>query len=172
MNTSKTTEVRIKLPLPGDVAMTIQRAVGVAYPRTELKLGTGDEMVLLVKDSDRDARIKAGPVLEVIAEPRDQDEPDLLGMDEQGVTLGAVAGANAWVVSTLGAALAEAGATNYIETKYTHRGDSYVAVVARSEEQTPHELRLAAEERARDAEHRVAELERLVSELSDELANR
>jgi hypothetical protein len=166
------TKVRIALPLPADVVSTIQTAVGTAYPHTEMLLGTGTEVVLVVKDSDRDARVRAGVDFEVEPKGRGVDEPELASVDSTGVTLRSKAGLNAWLVENLGAVLDEEGAPNYLETEFRSGGQGYVVVLARSAEQTPHALREAAEERRRVAEHEASELRRRVTELEEALSQR
>ena len=66
-----------------------------------------------------------------------------------------------WLAQAIGAVAAEhiADADNYKETTFhlVHKQQKMVLTVARSEEQTPHALRLAAEQRVRDLEEALRE---------------
>lgn len=49
----ETTEVKIALPLPMDVASTLIQIIGTAYPNTQMKTDSGRYLELVIDEDDR-----------------------------------------------------------------------------------------------------------------------
>ena len=150
-----TVEVRVDLPLPLDVAGTLMKVVGAAYPGTRVATNTAGMVFTIplesrVPDGDVDAYLEGF-------------EPDLLD-PEVGQTMLTHTGISApeWLANVVGgiAKIAIGEAPNYIEAPYrTADGiETYVLTVARSKGQTPHQLRIAAEERIERLEDKLKEM--------------
>lgn len=150
------THVRIAGPLPLDVAGTLLTAIGTVYPTTRLAAAAdGDAMHLLIADTDR-------PRLPELANV----EPAVItGIDPAGIRFSTGPEIGAILAQALDNVIEEHDAENYVEFSYESPRSRYTMVVARSGRQTPHALRVAAEERAEAAESRARALEEELEEL-------
>lgn len=153
-------EVRIRGPVPLDLAGTLLKAIGTLYPGTRIAPGRdGDALTLLIPDEDRPAAegLDVGPPLEMIR------------LDPTGLTLGTPPELAATLARMAAETLGEnPDAENYLEWTFHVPGDDdcrYVLTFARSTEQTPHELRLAAEKTLKAAQEENARLATRVAEL-------
>lgn len=148
-------EVRIDLPLPLDVAGTLMKVVGAVYPGTRVATNTAGMVLTIplesrIPDGDVDAYLEGF-------------EPEMLD-PEIGQTMLTRTGISApeWLANVVGgvAKIAIGEAPNYIEAPYRAADgiETYVLTVARSKGQTPHQLRLAAEERIERLEAKLKEM--------------
>lgn len=137
---SDSTRVTVSLPLPADVAGTIMKLIGTAYPSARMEAGHG-AMVFLIDDDARPVEVD-----EFTPETREGDTL-ITKLD---------AGTFGFSSETLAAAMLEVvegtlentpGAINYIEQKLYSRttGKRYAMTFQREDGKTPHELRTAAD---------------------------
>lgn len=153
------TSITIELPLPLDVSGQLLRAIGSIYPHAQIQTNPARTHTLVVEipDSDRfadidgdlDAETTGDPAF-VPAAPITPDAEMLLtsvrdgsfGMSAPEFLMSVLAG----LVSDV---LDDPAALNYVEIPALRPDGTCVTVTAcRSEAQTPHQLRLAAETRA------------------------
>lgn len=154
----KPTRVEVKLPLPADVAGTIMKLIGTAYPTARMETAF-QGMVFLIDDDARPVEVE-----EFTPDAREGDtQITELGGDTFGFSSETLAAAMLEVVE--GALDGTPGAVNYIEQKLWSRATNkqYVMTFQRAEGKTPHELRTAA-----DAE--VAHLEQVLAKTRAALA--
>lgn len=142
---SNPTRVTVNLPLPADMAGTIMKLIGTAYPTARLETGF-HTMVFLI---DQDAR----PV-EVAEFSPDHVEGDvqITGLDKSTFSFSSESLAAAMLEVVEGTLDGTPGAVNYIEQKLYSRatGKQYVMTFQREDGKTPHELRQTADD---DAAH-------------------
>lgn len=160
-------ELRIKLPLEMDVASTLLKVIGLTYPRTQIgrddhKWDYERELVLLIDQRDRHKSPKAKRKYEKIRDYADGWSPGALtelGPDGVAASPHELL-ALSWVDMARKSFAMFPDAANYIEnTVYDEEtGQRYVFYVAKSKEQTPHELRQKAEARVAELEAELAEL--------------
>lgn len=142
------TEVHIRGPLPADILCTLLQAVGNTYPSTRISTGSpGDALTLLIPDGERPESpgTPTGLPLEIVR------------LDPSGVSFSTPQELAATMTAVMEEGFAEFEPENYLETQVlvpTSEGGHrrYAMIFARTPEQSPHELRLAAEgelERAR-----------------------
>lgn len=151
------TEVRVRGPLPFDVAGTLVNAIGKLYPGALLGSSNDprDAIVIVIPDSER-------PGLPL---PDGEVALDVISISPQGLQamtpVELIAPLAAWVDQRF----EETGAENYIEQTVSLRDarHRYVLNFRRVEGKTPHELRRAAEA---EAEQLRAENEALKSQLA------
>lgn len=146
------THLRIRGPLPFDVAGSILPAIGALYPNTQMTQADGDDVLhLVIPARDR-------PVAEGLGEGIEPVE--VVRIDPQGIKFATVEEVGEFLVTIMENALAAQAPENYLQWSYEvprGRGHArYVLIVARSREQTPHELQQAAEARANAAEAKLA----------------
>lgn len=158
--TTSRTEVRIRGPLPLDVAGSLLNAVGTMYPGTRIASNAeGDALTLLIPDTDRPAAegLDVGEALEVI-------RLDPTGLS--AVTPPGIATAMAAMVDDL---FAESpGAENYLEFTFAapdHPHSTYVLICVKPGGETPHQLRLAADSELAAAEEEITRLKARIAEL-------
>jgi hypothetical protein len=158
------------LPLPLDVSSTLLKIIGLTYPGTLIADDGHDwkherQLVLHIPHSERHRNAKGRKKYLAEKDERDAWVGSLteLGPNSVGVSPHESL-VKMWVDLARETMAMFPDAENYLETTAFDKAtnDRYVFYVARSEKQTPHALRLKAEER-------VAELERRVQELEDEL---
>lgn len=158
------TDIAIQLPLPMSVTGTLMNLIGAAWPdavvadNREGLLTGGKHMVLRIPDA-APAAVSAEAIAAAKVEPG-EDDVDLLELGPQGISLRRPDELTAMMLQIMRAGFQEhPDAVNYLENKVydpTTR-EEYVLIFARSEGQTPHELRMAAEaklETARADVHR------------------
>jgi hypothetical protein len=163
------TPITIQGGLPLDVASTLMRLIGLAYPGAQLVSAPGGAMRIEIPDADRGidpGLLERAAELKVAADEYTKDA--LVRMSEDGsVTVGVPAFFGSMLVPMVEALFdANPDAENYLETQMhsqTVPGRTWVVIAARSPAQTPHALRLAAQARAETAE---AEAARLRAELT------
>lgn len=150
---TNTTVISVKLPLPLDVAATITKLIGTAYPNAKMQFAEApaDHMNIII---DLEDRIDDEDDLESVLE-KFEKEPIDPSVGESTYTKYGVEPPQ-WLVNAIGAVAAEylEDAENYKQTSFhlVHNGQEMVMTVARSEEQTPHALRTAAEARVQKLE--------------------
>lgn len=170
-------KIRIRLPLEADVASTLIKVIGRTYPRTmigtpESNLWQDKEMVLLIDQRDRHKSAKS---MKRYQEDRDYALANVGRLTELSPSNVAIAPEEAlaeqWAVMAMEMFKAHPDATNYLEMTVFHKEtrETFVFWCARSERQTPHALRQAAETRADAAETKVAELEVQLAEMQAKL---
>ena len=137
--------------LPVDIASTVMRLLGTAYPNSQI--GPAPHrggMVFLIPDSDRDRELPAAA--DLTADPVDPGEIDLTVTDigSGGVGFSLPKHIAELCLPIVKASFAEfPEAENYLEMKVfdSPTGDRYVLSFARSARQTPGELRRVAEQK-------------------------
>lgn len=156
-------QVRIRGPLPMDVAGSLLTAVGTLYPGTRIANSqAGDALNLLIPDTDR-------PAMEGL----DFGEPlEVIRLDTSGLSVTTPTQVATVLAATMESALAEhPAAENYLEMKLQTpdgEGGQYVLIFARSEGQTPHELKVAAEDEVSRLRGQVADLRRRIAVMQTE----
>lgn len=154
------TKLHIRGPLPFDVAGSLLNAVGTMYPGTLIATSAeGDALTLLIPDTDRPAAdgLDVGEPLEVI-----RFDPDGLST----VTPPGLATAMATMMNDL--FTETPAAENYLEFTFTDPEDphdAYVLICVKPGGETPHQLRLTAESKAKAASEEIARLQARVAEL-------
>lgn len=152
------TAVRIRGPLPADILGTILQLIGSAYPSARFSSGDdGDAFTLLIPDHERPENADGitGEPLEVIR------------LDPTGISFSIPQELAVTMTSVMEAAFAEFEPDNYLETQVSVPASEggfrrYAMIFARAPEQSPHELRQAAEAKLAEAN---AEIGRLRGEL-------
>jgi hypothetical protein len=143
-----TTDIRVATPLPSSVLMTLGRLIDLAWPGAELAAGNHGEITFRV-NTGATADVGVDEVAAAKVEPRESDVL-INELGPQGVSLATPAEFAAALLPVLKASFQEnPDAENYLETTVTDRDDHsrYVMIFARSQRQTPHELRMAAEKK-------------------------
>lgn len=148
------TPVHIRGPLPADILGTLLKVIGTTYPTARLSTASdGDAFTLLIPDGERpvDPESNAGEALEV------------LKLDPSGISFSTPKELAAAMTAVMEEAFAEFEPDNYVETEVSVPASEggwrrYAMIFARSHEQSPHELRQAAEAKLAETE---AEIERL-----------
>lgn len=154
-----TTLIEVALPLPGDVASTLMKAVGSVWPNTTIKTD-GDDRTLTFDITDEDR--KNPKVEEALTEPDYQDDEDgrLLLSSVRDGSLGMTV--PEWFTKTLVGVMHEimedTTAENYLEWTLTSGDRSYAVVLCRTTDATPHSLRKAADERSERYAEKLKEL--------------
>lgn len=154
------TEIRIRGPIPADLASTLLALVGGAYPSAKAQSAApGDALSLLIPDEDRPVHPDSPPTGHVA---------EVFRIDAEGLSFSTPYELASAMTQVLEDAFAEFEPENYLETKLsvpTAEGGErrYAMIFARTPGQSPHELRQAAERRAEAAE---AEVQRLQAELA------
>lgn len=152
------TDIAIKLPLPLSVSGTLMNLVGAAWPDAQIVdnqdgiLTGGKHVVFRIPDAPAKP-VDADAVAQAVVEPG-EDDLDLLELGPNGVSMTRPKHLSAAMLQIMLNAFAEhIDAVNYLENKVhdPSEGKVYVMIFARSEGQTPHELRMAAEEKLETA---------------------
>jgi len=158
MSTDDMTKIQVSLPLPMDVAGTVMRVIGAAYP-TALIEGNGRSMTFLIPEKARPRKVsKAKAKPDEILDPA----TDLLELGPQGISISTPEHLAAASLEIMQASFDQfPDAKNYLEQRcYDHKTHkAYVMTFQRVEGQTAHELRQEAERKLAIAEARIAELE-------------
>lgn len=146
----------MRLPLPLDVAATLTKLVGVAYPNAQMSaIGGGSDTVFMIDAADR---VPDGDLDAYLGD----FTPNRLDPGVGPSTVGETDMAPPeWLASVIGDAVSEflADAPNCKQFGFTRGNqDQMVPTVARSEGQAPHELRMQAEERVTTLEAKLTEL--------------
>ncbi|WUT94725.1 hypothetical protein SUAREZ_77 [Mycobacterium phage Suarez] len=159
-------KVRIRLPLEMDVASTLIKIIGKTWPRTIIGTPESDllqdrELVLLIDQQDRHKSAKAAKKYRELRENASPWTGWLTKLSPDGVGIAP----EEWLTKTWAHIARQMfeqnpAAANYTESTVfdAETGQRYVFWCARSEGQTPHELRMAAEKRAEELETENAEL--------------
>ncbi|MGN7250074.1 hypothetical protein [Arthrobacter sp. SAFR-014] len=144
--TEKMTRIQVNLPLPMDVAGTVMRVIGMAYPEALME-GRGRSMTFLIPEG---ARPRKGSKTKAKPEVRGDVEAELLEIGPQGISITtpeALAAASLDIMRTSFEQFPDA--KNYLEQRCydraTNRG--YVMTFQRAEGNTPHEMRKKAEDK-------------------------
>lgn len=153
------THVQICGPVPLDVAGTLLTAIGRVSPGTRLApVDHGDALNLVIPASDRpvDADLSEGLPVEV------------LRLDPSGLSLTTPRDIAVLLATVMEEAFAENEPENYLEftmevSPTSASGRRYATAFAHSREQTPAQLRAAAERKLEEANARVAGLEAQVA---------
>lgn len=154
------TTVCVRGPLPADIASTILKLIGEAYPSTKVQTaGPGDALNLLIPKNERPVHPDS---------PSAGEPMELYRLDVNGASFSTSLELGATMTRVMEESFAEFDAENYVEMKLsvpTSEGGThhYAMIFARTEGQSPHELRQKAERRAEAAE---SEVERLKEELA------
>lgn len=138
--TADQTRIEVQLPLPADVAGTLMKLIGTAYPRARME-AAASRMVFVIDGSQRPL-----PVDEFTPDTRDGDTVITnMGGSTFGFSSESLAAAMLEVVE--GALADTPEAINYIEQQLYSRttGKRYVMTFQHADGKTPHELRLEAE---------------------------
>jgi hypothetical protein len=156
--TDEMTRIQVALPLPMDVAGTVMRLIGTAYPQALME-GNGRNMTFLIPEKARPrkvAKTKGKP------EERLDVDSDLLELGPDGISISTPEALAAAALEIMRASFEQfPDAKNYLEQRCydraTNRG--YVMTFQRVEGKSAHELRQEAERKLELAEARIAELE-------------
>lgn len=158
-------EIRVALPLPLDIAGHLMNAVGALWSDATVDTTVGNALVFQIPDTNRFLEREEQPVINPAEPiPFNTPEPVMHGWSENGVLV-----SQPELTETLLAicqAMFEATpAENYLEmtvkepfNTLTGERDEWKVILVKPNGKTPHELRLEAEERARDAEIALAAL--------------
>jgi hypothetical protein len=149
--TEKMTRVQIALPLPMDVASTVMRLIGMAYPEALME-GHDRSMTFLIPEG---ARPRKGSKNKAKPEQRDDVDSELLELGPDGISIttpGVLAAAALDIMRTSFEQFPDA--KNYLEQRCydreTHK--AYVMTFQRAEGNTPHEMRQRAEDKLKRIE--------------------
>lgn len=149
--TENKTRIQVNLPLPMDVAGTVMRVIGMAYPEALIEAG-GRSMTFLIPEG---ARPRKGSKAKAKPEERGDVETELLELGPQGISIStpeALAAASLEIMRSLFEQFPDA--KNYLEQRCydraTNRG--YVMTFHRVEGNTPHEMRQKAEDKLKRIE--------------------
>lgn len=170
-DTDEAIDIRIELPLPIDITATLIQVIGLTWPGTMIKDGKGEwrsdnRLVLSIPDAERHkSPKKAEKYAKVKAHLDANTDAWINSLGPGGTSIGLPE-----YVSRLLIAMCQAqfeqfpDAENYIESKVydTENHTHWVVICARSDEQTPHELRQQAEA---ERDELRAEVERLREQL-------
>jgi hypothetical protein len=141
-------DIRVITPLPSSVVMTLSRLIDLAWPGAELATGNKGEITFRVNTA---ATAEVSPAWVAAAKTKPEESDVLIHeLGPQGVSLATPAEfAKALLPVLKGSFQENPDAENYLETTVTDRDDysRYVMIFARSERQTPHELRMSAEKK-------------------------
>ena len=154
------TELRIRGPLPFDVAGSLLNAVGTMYPGTRIASSArGDALTLLIPEADRPA-----------AGTSDIDIPlEVIRFDPDGLATVTPPGLATAMATMMNDLFTETpAAENYLEFTFTDPEDphdEYVLICVKPGGETPHQLRLTAESKAKAASEEIARLQARVAEL-------
>lgn len=147
-------DLRIRGPLPMDIAGTLLGMIASAYPGAQVQTASaGDALHVLIPNDQRpdDPELPDGMPLEV------------LRLDTSGLALSTPREVAAALTQVCEAVMAEHDPQNYveltIEVPQDDGFDKYALAFARTIDQTPHQLHLDAERRLGEAQARIAELE-------------
>jgi hypothetical protein len=159
------TPIRLGLPLPLDVVISLTNAIGAMYPSAKIKTNSGyEEMVIVIDDDQRRPRVgkkKLAAAKNTSEDPA--NEQDVLAWDDDHLVTSTPEELSLYLGGACAHLLASnESAVNYMEMQVTYKGKPYVVAACRSKGQTPHALRMKAEQE-RDAA--LAEVERLRAEL-------
>lgn len=150
---SETTQIEIKLPLPLDVAGTLMKLIGAAYPTSRVRPFGNSHMMMEIDTAERVPEGDLDKFLEGFS--LDLMDPEV------GESLLTQTGFSApgWLANLAAQMMTAAigDAPNYIEAGFTLEAQNLVMSVARSEGQTPHELRLKADARVAQLEAALRE---------------
>ena len=160
------TEVRIDLPLPGDIVSTLIQVIGITYPNTVIK--TDDrpdwdkrhQLVLEIDEADRHKTPKKRKKYEEAKQHASVKQVDITELTPNSVGVSPWEWlAKSWVAMAKDG-MEMFGADNYLETTLMDPeiNQRYVFWVAKSKEQTPHALRQKAEQRIAVLEAEIAQL--------------
>lgn len=154
--------------IPFDIVASICGAIGHLYPNAKMGPGNPDGVCLIIPSGDRQADTfdqNTASATKLAADPDLSDDYGITSWD--GQTLSGTVGADyrqqlaAWAYTLL----TESGdAFNYVEQQIrTPEGRPFLVTAAWSEQQTPHQLRMKAEQRADTAEQELAALRHTTS---------
>lgn len=160
------TVITIALPLPMPVYGTLMKLIGAAYPQAHIgdaRYGNGLNFIIPKGVTAKRVSKANAKAIEPV---EGTDDVDVLsaGPGNLGLSLARKI-ADEYVVAARETFKENPAGTNYVEHTVIDREtyQRYVLIFAHSPEQTPHELRMAAERALEDARRRNAELD---SELS------
>ena len=142
--TEKMTRIQIALPLPMDVAGTVMRVIGMAYPEALME-GRDRHMTFLIPEG---ARPRKGSKAKAKPEQRDDVDSELLELGPEGISITTPEVLAAAALDIMRTSFEQfPDAKNYLEQRcydrQTHKG--YVMTFQRAEGKTPHEMRQQAE---------------------------
>lgn len=157
MSTDKEpTRIRVQLPLPLDVVVSLTRAVGVLYPNAMIDNTDSRHLTFVVDQSDRAPRVSKKALAAAKAESSEH-EAQATNFKDGTLTTTVPEALEVFAEYAYIALIGTDGAVNYLEQKMHHKasGRDLVFCVAWSKGQTPHELRMAAENRADELQRRI-----------------
>ncbi len=165
MSADDVTKIEIGLPLPIDVASTLMSTISVVYPGAMIRTDGRDRTITMtIPNTGRRATIPKRKVKAALVTADENAEANLHNVGEVdgqlSVDLGLPEAMSLELAHIAAGMLSAEGTVNYLEAECRDGdGNRYVVCAARSQGQTPHALRLAAEKRAEMAEARLAEME-------------
>lgn len=171
--TEEFVDVRIELPLPMDITATLLRVIGLTWPGTMIKDGKGEwrsdsRLVLAIPTAERHkSPKKAEKYAKAKAHLDGWADTVLNDLGPSGFGFGLPEYIAELLIGMCRVQFEMfPDAENYLESTVYDRENhtSYVVICARSEKQTPHELRQQAEAERDDA---LREVERLRAALDD-----
>jgi hypothetical protein len=156
VNTDDMTDIRIELPLPMDITGTLLKIIGLTWPGAVIKQEKNSRdwdrhLVVGIPNAQRHKTPKAAEKYVKRKEYLNANaDAAITGLDPSGVSFGWPEWlARSWVAMAMDCWEKFPDAKNYLESTI-HNPESrewYVFYVAKSEGQTPHALREAAEKR-------------------------
>lgn len=159
------TPIRIGLPLPFDVVASLSYAFDAMYPDSKIKTSAHPgEMVILIDDEHRRPRVGKKKLRDakVTAEAGIADV-QVLGWEDDHLALSTPEELSLMLAAPCAHLIAAfEDAVNYVELEVEHDGNRYTVAACRSRGQTPHALRMKAEQERDEAR---AEVDRLRAEL-------
>lgn len=149
--TTKPLSLTLSSPAPMHLIGTILNLISQTYPEAQMTTARPGEALRL--EIPEDAQPQGA------AEPKDHIL-EAMRVDTAGIKIATPQELVAQLTTAVDAALeAEPLAVNYLEQGVVIQGRGYAISLCRSGEQTPHELRMAAERRADEAEARLRDME-------------
>lgn len=139
-------DVRIRTPLPGSVVLTLGNLIEAAWPDAQMVDGESGEVTFRIKKTARTA-VTDEEAAALRVEPEEEDL-DISSLGPSGVSLANPVGLAINLLENMKASFGEnPEAANYLETtiRDPEDGSRYVLIFAKSQAQTPHELRTRAE---------------------------
>lgn len=162
------TELRVKLPLPMDIAGTLMKIVGLTWPNTVIKDGSGEhgwrsehQLVFDIPDEDRHKSPKKQAKYEATKQHLSPHDGELTKLGPNNIGVSPVEHLATHWVNMAKQAFEVMDAPNYLEAtvrdKTADGFQEYVFYVAKSKDQTPHALRLKAEKERDDLQAQLDE---------------
>lgn len=158
-DTATTVDIRVATPLPSNVVLTLGALIEAAWPNSQLAMNEDrltNQIVFRIDNGSRQAVPDEDAAALLL--PAGPGDVDITGLGPDGVSVLTPVEVAANLLPAIKAAFEEfPDAENYLEIPIYDPADGtrYILNFARSKDQTPHELRMAAERELADARGRT-----------------